>query len=104
MTKLKTLLKSLNAEEYKYIKELAKKELSFKVNIRQWKRNYAYGAIDIRPTKKDGYLFTKEQIDEIYSFMQRHKLQVMGDNCFETSLHYALIYNRGISFIYIVAE
>ncbi|MCR6790413.1 hypothetical protein [Bacillus thuringiensis] len=97
-------LKGLNAEEYATIKEMAKKELSFKVNIRQWKRKYAYNAIDIRPTKKDDYKFTKEQLDEVYNFMKRHNLRTMGKNYFETSSNYYIIFNQGVTFVYKVIQ
>ena len=52
-------VRGLNEAEYAEIKAAAKSELPFRVAIRQWKINYAYVQIDIRPYGKGVYNWTK---------------------------------------------
>jgi hypothetical protein len=93
-------MRGLYPEEYETIKKAIKEELSFKVSVRQWKRKYAYGAIDIKPLKANGWALSKEEIDEIYALMQRHGLCIDRENYFETVPHYDIIFRSGVCFVY----
>lgn len=66
-------MQGLNAGQYSEIKDAAKKELKGFVTIRQHKQRYAYGAIDIRPTKKNG-AWTEEQFSKVKAFILSHNL------------------------------
>ncbi len=90
--------RGLTDNEYKKIKELAKKEIPFKVNIRTHKQKYAYGAIDIRPYGKGVYRWANEEFEHILDFIKRHNLAFNRANIDEKN--YFLCYSDGFTYVY----
>jgi hypothetical protein len=91
--------RGLTASEYEKIKELAKQEIPFRVNIRIHKQKYAYGSIDIRPYGRDVYRWTKEEFEHVLKFVNKYGLFFNTANIKEENFY--LCYNNGFTYTYI---
>lgn len=82
----------LTAAEYEDIKKAVKAELPFTVSVRYHKQQYAYGSIDIRPTKQMGWHWTLEQVKQVREFCNSHNFHWFGhdydDFVFQGGFHY----------------
>jgi len=67
-------VRGLTDAEYEHIKERAKNTLPFRVSIRRWKRQYAYGQIDIRPYGKGVYNWTDAEFKVVLKFVEQYGL------------------------------
>lgn len=97
---MKTVVyRGLTQDEYKNIKELAKNEIPFRVNIRIHKQKYAQGAIDIRPYGKGVYKWTEEEFKIVLEFVKKHNLFFNKVNVKERVFY--LCFGSGFDYTYI---
>ena len=73
------VLQGLNKTEYEAFKKAARTELPFTVNIRICKRQYALGAIDIRPKNPERnnnhwYTWTEEEFSKVLDFLKNNNM------------------------------
>lgn len=111
-------VKGLNGEEYEAIKQAAKEELPFSVNIRYWKRQYAYGAIDIRPKAPRGnhdpfFRWTEEEFTKVLEFVRKHNMlysaggsieDVQAREGFDKFRMQYIVYSQGFNFMMTVVN
>lgn len=109
------VVRGLTELEYEAIKEAAKAELPFSINIRIHKQKYAYGAIDIRPRAPRGnrdfnYAWTEVQFSLVLNFLIKHKLVYAttliadvkpGQNTDQFGMQY-LFWKNGFTFVQLV--
>lgn len=87
--------RGFNDEEYETIKKELKEALDFRFTVR---RRKPYNQIDIRPTKKQGYVFTDEQIDKIFDFLvKRGNIIITGEYMHEKYENRYLYFRNGFN-------
>lgn len=87
--------RGFNDEEYEAIKKELKEALDFRFTVR---RRKPYYQIDIRPTKKQGYEFTNEQIDKIFDFLvKRGNIIIHGEYIHEKYENRYLYFRDGFT-------
>lgn len=89
-------------QAYNEIKQAAKEEIPFRVNIRRCKRQYAYNAIDIRPHGKtyEESGWTEEEFDHVLKFVVRHGLGDSGSLLYgESKASKHLLYKNGFCYM-----
>lgn len=91
-----TRLRGLTDEEYAVMQQAAK-HFTFPVSLRIHRQRYAYGAIDIRPTKRYKHAFTPEQVDAIIAFCDGYGL--VETSGLMTSPHAQYIYRAGFHYL-----
>lgn len=94
----------LTAEQYATLATAIERELPFPVRLTVNEQLYAFGTVNILPTKQDkphgsSYpRWTEEQYQAVYDFMQRHGLIITLSHLLTPETHY--VHASGIWYIY----